>query len=186
MTDTYFAAAAMNRAIDMAQKGLRDLHSKDLVPFYRQPDPIPESYPADAYDEVLATMEAAELAPPSQQAFATDLMNSAGAQLFIDFMKDSGVVLSEEEADVFPLDRSSDLPDLGPLTDFLVSLQEQGLATPDMDRVRALAAILDIPTPPVTSLHIKIVSPSSHGETDPIVGQRLARMRDYVRAYFSG
>jgi len=186
VTDTYFSAAAMNRAIDMAQKGLRDLHSKDLVPFYRQPVPIPDSYPADAYEKVLATMEPADLATPSQPTFSTELTDSAGAQLFIDFMRDSGIFLSEEEADVSALDRSSDLPDLGPLTDFLNSLQEQGLATPDMARVRALAAILDIPTPPATSLHIKIVPPSSHGEPDPIVGRRLARMRDYVRAYFIG
>jgi len=185
MAETLFSAEAMNQTIDMVTKGLRDLRSASLKPFYRQPDPVSADYVTDAYEDVQEEMEAADLAPPTKPEFSEQL-SDRGSQVFIRFMRDSGVVSTEDFRDVVEVGNEDALPDLGGLSDFLTRLREEGIVTIDMAAVRSMADLLNLPEQPSTLLHLTVPEPRSYGELDPIVARRLARMREYVRSYFSG
>lgn len=185
MTDTLFAAEVMNQTIDLVTKGLRDLRSAALKPFYRQPEPVSSDYVTDAYDSVRATMEASDLTPPTKPEFSEQLAEG-GSQVFIKFMQDSGIVQAEDTRDIIEVGNEDALPDLGGLSDFLSQLRDEGVITIDMDAVRQMADLLNLPEQPATLLHLTVPDPRSYGELDPIVARRMARMRDYVRVYFSG
>jgi len=185
MPETLFAAEVMNQTIDLVTKGLRDLRSATLKPFYAQPESIRSDYVTPAYSAVQVEMAAADLTPPTKPEFSEQLANS-GSQVFTQFMQDSGVVLTEDFRDVIELSNEDALPDLGELSDFLSGLQDDGIVTIDMDVVRQMADLLNLPEQPATLLHLTVSAPRSYGELDPIVARRLARMREYVRAYFSG
>lgn len=183
MADTYFAAEMMNQAIDMALKGLRDLRSVTLKPFYDQPEPVRNGYDADNYAAVSDPMTAAELSPPTQQEFATQLTPSSGSNMFIQLMVDIGVVLAEDAPDVISVDKPA-LPDMGDVSSFLTQAVVDGLIAIDMERASAIMAGLGLAMPPDKSLHI--ISGrgySRYAELDPIVRRRMARMREYVRLY---
>lgn len=185
MSETLFAAEVMNQTIDLVTKGLRDLRSPSLKPFYRQPDPVSSDYAADAYAAVFETMDGADLIPPTQAEFSEQLADG-GSQLFIKFMQDSGVVQAEDSRDIIEVGNEDALPDLGDLSDFLSQLRDEGVITIDMAAVREMADLLNLPEQPSSLLHLTVPNPRSYGELDPIIARRMARMRDYVRAYFSG
>jgi hypothetical protein len=185
MAETLFAAEVMNQTIDLVTKGLRDLRSASLKPFYTQPEPVRADYVTDAYGEVQSAMDEADLAPPTRPEFSEQLAEG-GAQVFIKFMQDSGVVLSEDFRDVIEVGNEDALPDLGGLSDFLSQLRDEGVVTIDMEAVRQMADLLNLPEQPATLLHLTVPDPRSYGELDPIVARRMARMREYVRSYFSG
>ena len=52
MSTEYFSSVVMNQAIDMVTKGLRDLRSTDLIPFYSQPEPVPKGYASENFPAV--------------------------------------------------------------------------------------------------------------------------------------
>lgn len=184
MAETYYAAEAMNRAIDMVTKGLRDLRSRSLEPFYRQPEAVPVGYAAEAYEGVRETMDEADLDTPTQQEFAQQLSDAAGTQLFVQFMADAGIVLTEDEPDVFSVARSA-IPDLGPVSTFLAQMQDEGVVEVDVEAAAEISAILGVASPPSTTLHLVGRTPRVYAELDPIVSRRLRRMREYIRSYFA-
>jgi hypothetical protein len=185
MSETLFAAEVMNQTIDMVTKGLRDLRSVSLKPFYRQPEPVSADYVTDAYESVRETMDGADLTPPTKTEFSEQLAEG-GSQVFIKFMQDSGVVQAEDSNDIIEVGNEDALPDLGELSDFLSQLRDEGVVTIDMEHVRQLAELLDLPEQPSALLHLSVPNPRSYGELDPIIARRVARMREYVRSYFSG
>jgi hypothetical protein len=185
MAETLFAAEVMNQTIDLVTKGLRDLRSASLKPFYRQPEPVSSDYVTDAYEAVRSEMEAAGLTPPTKPEFSEQLA-AGGSQVFTKFMQDSGVVLTEDFRDIIEVGNEDALPDLGDLSDFLSQLRDEEVVTIDMEAVRELAGLLDLPEQPSALLHLTVPDPRSYGELDPIVARRMARMREYVRSYFSG
>jgi hypothetical protein len=183
--ETLYAAEVMNRTIDMVTKGLRDLRSSSLKPFYRQPEPVRADYITDAYTLVADEMDAADLTAPTKPEFSEQLADG-GSQIFIKFMQDSGIVQAEDFRDIVAVGNEDALPDLGDLSDFLSQLRDEGVVTIDMAAVRDLADLLNLPELPSSLLHLTVPSPRSYGELDPIVARRVARMREYVRSYFSG
>jgi len=183
MSETLYAAEVMNRTIDMVTKGLRDLRSASLKPFYKQPEPVRADYVTDAYANVSRTMDASDLMPPTKAEFSGQLAES-GSQLFIKFMQDSGVVLTEDFSDVIEVDNEDALPDLGDLSDFLSKLADEGVVTINLAAIREMADLLNLPEQPPALLHLTIPNPRVYGELDPIVARRMARMRDYIRSYF--
>jgi len=185
MAETLFAAEVMNQTIDLVTKGLRDLRSASLKPFYRQPEPVSADYVNDAYDAVRAEMDEADLKPPTRPEFSEQLSESS-SQVFTRFMQDSGVVLTEDFRDVIEVGNEDALPDLGDLSDFLSQLREEGVVAIDMVAVRGMADLLNLPEQPAALLHLTVPTPRSYGELDPIIARRMARMREYVRSYFSG
>jgi hypothetical protein len=173
----------MNRTIDMVTKGLRDLRSASLKPFYRQPDPVSADYVTPAYEDVVEQMEAADLTPPTKPEFSEQL-SDGGSQVFIKFMGDSGIVLSEDSRDIIEVDNEDALPDLGDLSDFISQLQDEGIVEIDLEAIRSMADLLNLPEQPSSLLHLSVPDPRAYGELDPIVARRLARMREFVRSYF--
>lgn len=95
MSETLFAAEVMNQTIDLVTKGLRDLRSASLRPFYAQPEPVSSNYVTGAYDAVRAEMDDADLTPPTKPEFSEQLAEG-GSQVFIQFMRDSGIVPTED------------------------------------------------------------------------------------------
>lgn len=185
MSETLFAAEVMNQTIDLVTKGLRDLRSASLKPFYRQPEPVSSDYVTDAYESVRETMGGADLTPPTKTEFSEQLAEG-GSQVFIKFMQDSGIVQAEDSRDIIEVGNEDALPDLGDLSDFLSKLRDEGIITIDMAAVRGMADLLHLPEQPSVLLHLVVPSPRSYGELDPIVARRMARMREYIRSYFSG
>ena len=183
MSETLFAAEVMNQTIDLVTKGLRDLRSASLRPFYAQPEPVSSNYVTGAYDAVRAEMDDADLTPPTKPEFSEQLAEG-GSQVFIQFMRDSGIVPTEDFHDIIVVENEDALPDLGGLSDFVSQLREEGVVTIDMDAVRQMADLLSLPEQPATLLHLTVPTPRSYGELDPIVARRMARMREYVRSYF--
>lgn len=185
MADTSRSAEIMNQTIDMVTKGLRDLRSSSLKPFYRQPEPVPSGYVTGAYESVVEEMEAADLTAPTKPEFSEQIADG-GSQVFLKFMEDSGVSLTEDFRDVVEEDNEDALPDLGDLSDFLSRLRDEGVVTIDLASIREMADLLNLPEQPSTLLHLTIPDPRSYGELDPIIARRMARMREYIRSYFSG
>lgn len=183
MPETLFAAEVMNQTIDLVTKGLRDLRSASLKPFYGQPEPVSSDYVDGAYEAARSGMESAGLLPPTKPEFSEQLA-SGGSQIFLKLMQDSGVVLTEDLRDIVEVGNEDALPDLGDLSDFLSQLRDEGVITIDMAAVREMADLLNLPEQPSALLHLTVPDPRSYGELDPIVARRMARMREYVRSYF--
>ena len=185
MSSQYFTSVVMNQTIDMVSKGLRDLRSTDLEAFYSQPDPVPAGYATTNYPDVRETMLDHDLPVVSQPAFSNQLSNTEGLQIFIDFMVDAGLVQTETGDDLVEESQGDVLPDLGSLSDLLTRLAKEGLVTIDLERVREVALLVNIPKPPSVIKHLLIPDPDPIGELDPIIARRFARMRQYLRSSFS-
>lgn len=183
MPETLFAAEVMNQTIDLVTKGLRDLRSASLKPFYGQPEAVGSDYVNDAYELVRSEMDAAGLLPPTKPEFSEQLAQG-GSQIFLKFMQDSGIVLTEDFRDIIEVGNEDALPDLGGLSDFLSQLVDEGVVTVDMTAVREMADLLNLPEQPPTLLHLTVSDPRAYGELDPIIARRMARMRAYTRSYF--
>lgn len=185
MTTEYLTSVIMNQTIDMVSKGLRDLRSSTLQPFYDQPDPVPTGYANSAFPDVNAAMSSADLLAPSFPAFTKEMAQAEGEQLFLDFMGDCGLLQTETGDDLVEEDHSDSLPDLGSLGDLLARLFAEGLVSLDIERVREIASLVNIPKPPSQLKHLLIPDPDPIGELEPIIARRFARMRQYLRSSFS-
>lgn len=185
MSAEYFTSVVMNQTIDMVSKGLRDLRTGALQPFYEQPDPVPAGYVSETYPDVDEIMSDNGLLGPSRPAFSKQLSSTEGRQLFIDFLGDCGVLQTESGDDLVEEAHDDALPDLGTISDFLTRLSNEGSVVLDIERVREIASLVDIAKPPPTLKHLLIPDPDPIGELDPIIARRFARMRQYLRSYFS-
>ena len=169
----------------MVLKGLRDLRSADLSPFYVQPEPVPAGYTLQAYPDVRTEMIDNELPAVSQPAFSSQLSTANGQELFVDFMGDAGIVQTESGDDFVQQDHADSLPDLGQIGDLLTQLAADGTVVLDIERIREIADLVNIPKPPSVLNHLIIPSADPIGELEPIISRRFARMRQYIRSYFS-
>lgn len=185
MSNEYFSSIVMNQAIDMVTKGLRDLRSTDLEPFFSQEQALPKGYVGENYGDVQQTMMDSGLPAVTRAAFSSQLSNADSRQLFIDFLGDGGLVQTETGDDFVEADHADSLPDLGSVGDLLVRLAEEGVVTLDIERARTVAALVNLPRPPTVMHHLRIPGPDPIGELDPIVAIRFAKMRQYLRSYFS-
>lgn len=185
MSTEYFSSVVMNQTIDMVLKGLRDLRSADLSPFYEQPEAVPAGYTTETYPRVREEMLDNELPVVSQPAFSSQLSDANGQELFVEFLGDAGLVQTESGDDFTQEAHADSLPDLGDIGDLLTRLSDEGVVTLDVERIREIAELVNIPRPPGVLNHLLIPDPDPIGELEPIISRRFARMRQYLRSYFS-
>jgi len=181
----YFTSVVMNQTIDMVTKGLRDFRSPTLRPFYEQPDPIPDGYAQDQFESVREIMLENKLPCVTQPGFSSQLSNAEGTQLFTDFMADGGMVQTETGNDFIEQARPESLSGIQSVDMFLDRLVESGDIELNLTRIRETAALVKLPQAPDTAKHLSLPLPGPVGELDPIVARRFAKMRQYVRSYFS-
>lgn len=178
---TYVSAARMNELIAMAEKGLRDLSSPDLSPFWA-------GVPASSKDDISASFQESQafrtendLPSNSESSFAVQASKGGAQETFMNYLGEMGLEREYTE-DVTSEEVEEVLPDIEGLSEVIQSLEIKGFVA-DVAGLASRFQGMSIPVEKQTIQHLNEPLPSSWADESSLVARRLARARTYLHLY---
>lgn len=178
---TYVSAVKMNEIIAMTEKGLRDLSSPDLSPFWAGVPAVSQEETTASFQESQAFRIESSLPPNSESSFAMQASKGGAQETFMNYLAEMGLEKAYVE-DVTEEAVEEILPDVEGLSEVIQTLEVKGFKA-DIAGLAARFKGVTIPIEKQTIKHLSEPLPSSWADESSIVARRLARARTYLNLY---